>query len=87
MATKVGRIKRLGRTGSKFKEAFLDSGEVVNVPHDLMAYLMESYSPDQTLVFVERRGRFFRFVQWLGTVEEARAARDAGLLTPEEVPI
>jgi hypothetical protein len=86
MATKVGRVVRMGHNGSKFQELWLETGDHVEVPHEYMAYLTSKYEPTETLVFVERRGRLFSYVQWLGTPTEARAAREAGLLTRDEVP-
>ena len=86
MPTRVGRITRLGRTGEKFQEVYLNSGERVEIPHALMQHIAETYDGRESLIFVERRGRLFHFVQWAGTAAEARWARDRGILRPTEVP-
>ena len=86
MPTKVGTIARVGRTGSRFVEVYLDTGEKVELSHELFDEVWASYMPQEELYFVERRGRLFRFVQWVGTHTEAVAARDRGLLAPDEVP-
>ena len=86
MPTKWGRIGSLGRKGAKFVEAYLDSGERVELPHDVLRYITETYSPETSLVFVERRGRLFHFVQWVGTPDEAVAALEQGILSAREVP-
>jgi hypothetical protein len=83
--TKVGAVRSLGRTGSKFIELHLDTGETVEVPHALYPQVV-AYPSGTRLVFVERRGRFFRFVQWVGSVPEAVEAVDLGILAPHEVP-
>ncbi len=86
MPTKWGRIGSLGRKGAKFVEAYLDGGERVELPHDVLRYITETYSPDTSLVFVERRGLLFHFVQWVGTPDEAVAALEQGILSAREVP-
>lgn len=86
MTTKVGSIKSLGRTGAKFVEAYLSTGERVELPHPIWDHVRTAYAPGQWLVFVERRGRLFRFVHWVGTPEEAEDARAQGILEPHEVP-
>lgn len=85
MPTKVGTIQSLGRTGSKFIELHLDTGETVEVPRALYPQVL-AYPSGTRLVFVERRGRLFRFVQWVGSVQEAVEAVDSGILAPPEVP-
>lgn len=87
MPTKWGKISTFGRTGPKFVEAYLETGERVEIPHELLRYISERYSRDTPLVFVERRGRLFNFVQWVGTPEEAVTALDEGVLSPSEVPV
>lgn len=86
MPTKTGTIARVGRSGSRFVEVFLDTGEKVELSHALFDEVWPSYMPQEELYFVEGRGRLFRFVQWVGTHSEAVAARDRGVLTQEEVP-
>ena len=86
MTTKVGSITSKGRTGAKFVEAYLSSGERVELSHAMWDRVCTAYRPGQWLVFVERRGRLFRFVHWVGTPEEAEDARAQGILEPQEVP-
>jgi hypothetical protein len=76
----------MGRTGAKFVEVYLDSGEKVELPHALWEHLRATYRPDEQLVFVERRGRLFHYVQWAGTHEDAADALAQGILEPGEVP-
>lgn len=87
MPTKVGSISSVGRTGARFVEAYLDSGERVELKHALWDHVGATYRPGQQLVFVERRGRLFRFVHWAGTLEEANEALASGVLAPDEVPM
>jgi hypothetical protein len=86
MPTKVGRIAALRRTGPRFVQVELDSGDRVEVQHPLWEHVTNSYPADTQLVFVERRGRLFRFVQWVGTPEEARQAVSDGVLRDDELP-
>lgn len=86
MATKLGRIARVGRRGSTFVEIYLDGGDRVELPHDLMASVMSRYAPDEVLAFVERRKHLFMFVQWVGTPGEALDAMHSGVLRSKEVP-
>lgn len=82
--TKYGRIVRWGRQGPKFVEAFLESGDRVELsPGALDA--MEGHE-SEALVFVERRGRIFHYVQWVGTPADAIAALRDGVLRADEVP-
>ena len=83
MATKMGRIVRWGRTGKTFTEAYLDSGARVELPHELVDVAQQLVA--QRLVFVERRGRLFHFVQWIGTPRQARDAYDGGILKRGEL--
>ncbi len=87
MPTKWGKINTFGRTGARFVEAYLETGERVEIPHMLLRYITERYSRDTSLVFVERRGRLFHYVQWVGTPDEAADALDQGILSAEEVPV
>lgn len=86
MPTKFGRIVAWERTGAKFSQARLEGGERVDVPLDLRSVIERKYGPESSLVFVERRGKLFRYVHWAGTADEAVAAADAGLLRPNEIP-
>ncbi len=85
MPTKWGRIVRWGRRGSKFTEAFLEGGERVELSDDALA-VVNAHDPTHALVFVERRGRFLRYVQWVGTPDEAVLAVQKGILRSDEVP-
>lgn len=84
MPAKFGRIVRWGRRGSKFTEAFLEGGERVELSDEALA-VVRAHDPTHQLVFVERRGRIFRYVQWVGTCEEAVLATQDGTLRPGEV--
>jgi len=83
MPAKLGRIVRWGRRGSKFTEAFLDGGERVELSDEALA-VVRAHDPTDQLVFVERRGRIFRYVQWVGTLAEAAVAMRDGTLRPGE---
>ncbi len=84
MATRVGRVERWGRSGARFAEAFLDTGDRVEIPNSLRASVeLEASGP--TLVFVERRGKLFKFVQWIGTPEAAVSAEAAGELSDADI--
>jgi hypothetical protein len=48
-------------------------------------FVMRSYLPEDTLVFVERRGRLFKFVHWVGEPDEALAAVRQGILRANEI--
>lgn len=85
MPTKLGRIVRWGRRGAKFTEAFLEGGERVELSDEALA-VVRAHDPTHALVFVERRGRIFRYVQWVGTPAEAVQAVQDGTLRPAEVP-
>jgi hypothetical protein len=87
VATKAGVIVSLGRRGSTFQEAYLDTGAKVDLPHDAWEFIQKSYPAGTLLIFVERRGNVFNFVQWAGTPEQARKALDRGLLESREVPL
>jgi hypothetical protein len=84
MPTKLGRVVRWGRRGSKFTEAFLEDGERVELSDDALA-VVRAHDPAHQLVFVERRGRIFRYVQWVGTPAEAVLAVKDGTLRPGEI--
>lgn len=86
MATKRGTIVEVAQVGAKFTEARLDSGQRVEVPNDLWQHIRSHYPNDQVLVFVERRGRLFSYVQWVGTDQEAWRAIKSGDLTEREYP-
>lgn len=86
MPTKVGSIAGRGRTGAKFVELFLNTGEKVELAHELWEDVALTYLPDEVLHFVERRGRMFRFVHWVGTRAEAEKAVADGTLEQGEVP-
>lgn len=85
MPTKTGRVISLGRRGPKFVEAILDSGGTVELSPAMLTEV-RARDPAAQLVFVERRGRLFRYVQWVGTFEEAAQALRDGTLRPNEVP-
>jgi hypothetical protein len=85
MPTKMGCIVRWGRRGSKFTEAFLQGGERVELSDQALA-VVHAHDAAAVLVFVERRGRIFRYVQWVGTPEEAVRAAQDGTLRPDEIP-
>jgi hypothetical protein len=85
MPTKYGRVTSFGRRGPKFTEAFLESGERVELSAAAMVDLL-THNPEHALVFVERRGLLFHYVQWIGTPDEAIRAVEAGVLKPNEVP-
>lgn len=85
MPTKYGRVTSFGRKGPKFTEAFLESGERVELSPAAMADLL-THDPSHALVFVERRGRLFHYVQWIGLPDEAVRAVKEGVLRPGEVP-
>ena len=87
MPTKWGKINTFGRTGAKFVEAYLETGERVELPHEVLRYITERYSRDTSLVFVERRGRLFHYVHWVGSPDEAVVALGQGILSAEEVPV
>ena len=82
--TKVGSIVSWGRSGRQFVEANLHTGERVELPL-AMRVQVDRYRDGFPLVFVERRGRLFRYVHWLGTPEEALGALRSGILRPEEI--
>ena len=63
MSTKRGRITELIRVGPKFAQLRISNGEKVELPLALWELVQTQYGPDQNLVFVERRGRIFSFVQ------------------------
>jgi hypothetical protein len=86
MPTKWGQIESWGRTDSKFVEAYLDTGAKVELPHAVRDHLNATYESTSVLVFVERRGRLFRYVQWVGTPAEAVSAIRDGTLHAQEVP-
>ncbi len=86
MPTKWGRVVSWGKTDPKFVQAYLESGEKVELPLSLRDHMIATYSPNEALVFVERRGRLFRFVQWVGRPGEAVEAVAAGILRDDEVP-
>jgi hypothetical protein len=85
MPAKSGRIVGWGRHGSKFTEAFLEGGERVELSDEALA-VVRAHDPADYLVFVERRGRIFRYVQWVGTCQEAVLALKDGTLRPGEIP-
>lgn len=85
MPTKFGRVTSFGRSGPKFREAFLETGDRVELSPAAMEDLL-AHNPEHALVFVERRGRLFHYVQWVGTPDEAIRAVDDGILRPDEVP-
>jgi hypothetical protein len=85
MPTKYGRVTSFGRRGPKFTEAFLESGERVELSPPAMEDLL-THNSEHALVFVERRGRLFHYVQWIGTPDEAIRAVESGVLRPNEVP-
>ena len=70
--------------GSKFVQAYLSSGERVEVPLALRDRV--AGREGQTLVFVERRRQLFSFVQWVGTPVEALRAIRRGELGVDDVP-
>lgn len=84
MPTKPGRIVELLRIGPKFAQILLSGGEKVELPLGLWEDVQANYSPDQALVFVERRGLIFNYVQWVGTHDEAQRAVTDGLLKRRE---
>lgn len=84
MATKRGRIVGVEKVGSKFAQLRLATGEKIELPLELWEHVQERYRPEDELVFVERRGRIFSFVQWVGTDPEAADAVRSGELTPRE---
>jgi hypothetical protein len=85
MPTKVGKITGWGRRGPKFVEAFLEAGQKVELSTEALA-AVTAHDPSESLVFVERRGRLFHYVQWVGTCEEAVKAIDEGVLRQDEIP-
>jgi hypothetical protein len=85
MPAKSGRIVGWGRRGSKFTEAFLEGGERVELSDEALA-VVRAHDPTDYLVFVERRGRIFRYVHWVGTCQEAVLALKDGTLRPGEIP-
>lgn len=85
MPTKSGRITSYGRAGPKFTEAFLDPGDRVELSPAALA-AVRLHDPSDWLVFVERRGRLFHYVQWVGTPLEAVEAVKDGILRPDEIP-
>lgn len=85
MPTKFGRVISFGRRGPKFTEAFLESGERVELSATAMDDLL-THNPEHALVFVERRGLLFHYVQWIGTPDDAIRAVESGVLKPNEVP-
>lgn len=85
MSTKYGTVTSIGRKGRRFTEAMLSSGERVELSAAAMGELFDRV-PHEALVFVERRGLMFSYVQWIGTPEEALAALDKGLLKSHEIP-
>jgi hypothetical protein len=84
MATKRGRIVGVEKLGPKFAQLRLDTGNKVELPLDFWDHVQQRYRPEDELVFVERRGRIFSFVQWVGTESEAAEAVRSGELTPRE---
>ena len=84
MPTRTGQIVELIRAGPKFAQIRLSSGQKVEIPLDLWAEIQAHYMPDQALVFVERRGRVFKYVQWVGTHDEAQRAVSDGVLRAKE---
>ncbi len=85
MATKIGQIAEMDRVGGKFVRLVLHNGQRVELPHALMDYVTQRYERAEVLVFVERRGRMFSYVQWVGTADEAFAAADAGILEQRDI--
>ncbi len=84
MATKRGRIVGIEKIGPKFAQLRLATGDKVELPLDFWAHVQQRYRPEDELVFVERRGRIFSFVQWVGTDHEAEEAVRLGELTARE---
>ncbi len=84
MATKTGRVEQIERTGRNFVRLRLSTGDTVELPNSLWAAVQSDFAPEQVLVFVERRGRVFRFVHWVGTAEQAVTAVNAGWITTDE---
>ena len=84
MATKRGRITSIEKIGSQFARLRLSTGEKVELPRDFWEHVQERYRPEDELVFVERRGRIFSFVHWVGTDSEAADALRSGELTHRE---
>jgi hypothetical protein len=84
MATKRGRIVGVEKLGPKFAQLRLDTGDKVELPLDFWDHVQQRYRPEDELVFVERRGRIFSFVQWVGTEPEAAEAVRSGELTARE---
>jgi hypothetical protein len=85
MATKHGRVESLLSVGSKFVQLRLESGQKVELPHDLWAKIQSRHRPDHELVFVERRGRVFSYVQWVGTMAELGIALIRGEVRESEL--
>jgi hypothetical protein len=83
--TKIGAISSLAKTGSKFVQLNLDDGQKVELQHPLWDHVRSTYQPGERLIFVERRGRLFRFVHWVGTPEEAEQAVASGILKRDEI--
>lgn len=81
MPTKYGRVTSFGRHGPKFTEAFLESGERVELSAAAMEDLL-THNPEHALVFIERRGLLFHYVQWIGTPDETIRAVESGVLRP-----
>lgn len=88
MSTKRGCVTELIRVGPKFVQVRITSGEKVELPLALWDLVQTRYRSDQELVFVERRGRIFSFVQWVGTDSEAvQAVRSGDLREREYRPV
>jgi len=84
MSTKRGCVTELIQVGPKFAQLRISSGQKVELPLALWDLVQARYRPDQELVFVERRGRIFSFVQWVGTDSEAVEAVRSGDLAERE---
>jgi len=84
MSTKRGCVSELIQVGPKFVQVRITSGQKVELPLALWDLVQARYRPDQELVFVERRGRIFSFVQWVGTDSEAVEAVRSGDLRERE---
>lgn len=85
MTTKVGEIAGVEKTSDKFVRLRLDDGQRVDVPVALMEHIANTYQRNEFLVFVERRGRVFSYVQWVGSIPDAHKAVADGVLTPADV--
>jgi hypothetical protein len=77
------RAKDTPMAGARIRTFQLDTGSRVYVPRELCAYMFESFSPVDTLYFIER-GPLGR-TEWVGWLSKLKAALYRGELTERDI--